>query len=139
MFNNLKTMGVSSSKDSWQQKQLLHLIETDADVQLDLFLKEHPEYVNSKLSNNSTNTMCRATYLGYKNCVVVLVKYGADVNHCSDNGRSPLMWAAYRNHRNIIDYLLENGADTTIHDQTGLDAFELATTLVNYEAALILK
>lgn len=76
-------MGLSSSKDSWQQKQLLHLIELNADGQLDQFLRANPEFVNAKLCNSSTNGMCRATYLGYKNCVVVLLKYGADVNHCS--------------------------------------------------------
>jgi ankyrin repeat protein len=115
------------------------LIELNQGPQLDLFLRENPDLANSKLCNNSTNTICRATYLGYMDCVILLVKHGVDVNHCSQGGRSPLMWAAYRNHTHIIDYLLENGADTTIRDETGLNAFEMAVTLVNYEAALLLR
>lgn len=95
--------------------------------------------VNSKLCNDSTNPMCRATFLGYKNIVVILMKHGADVNQCSENGRTPLMWAAYRNNFRTMDFLLENGADTSIRDKTGLNAFEMATTLVNYECALMLK
>jgi ankyrin repeat protein len=39
----------------------------------------------------------------------------------------------------MIDYLLENGADTSIRDVTGLNAFEMAVTLCNYEAALMLR
>lgn len=49
------------------------------------------------------------------------------------------MWAAYRNHQHVIDYLLDNGADYSIRDETGLNAFEMATTLVNYESALVLR
>ena len=49
------------------------------------------------------------------------------------------MWAAYRNNTKMIDYLLENGADTSIRDVTGLNAFEMAVTLCNYEAALMLR
>jgi ankyrin repeat protein len=96
------------------------------------FLRKNPEMVNSKLCNDSTNTMCRACFLGYKNIVVVLVRHGADVNQCSDKGRSPLMWAVYRNHTHVVDFLLENGADVNICDNTGLNAFELATTIVHY-------
>ena len=133
-------MGLSNSKDSNLQKQLLDCIEKNQDGKLSAFLEEHPEMVNSKLCNNSTNTMCRACFLGYKNIVIILIKKGADVNQCSSNGRSPLMWAAYRNHAHVIDYLLENGADTEIRDSaTKLNAFELAVTLVNYEAAHILR
>ena len=49
------------------------------------------------------------------------------------------MWAAYRNNTAMIDFLLENGADITIRDCTTLNAFEMAVTLCNYEAALMLK
>jgi len=49
------------------------------------------------------------------------------------------MWAVYRNHTHIIDFLLENGADVNIRDNTGLNAFELATTLVHYQSALMLR
>lgn len=109
-------MGLSNSKDTQLQRQLLSFIERNQDGQLDEFLRLHPEMVNSKLCNESTNTMCRACFLGYKNIVVILVKYGADVNQCSQNGRSPLMWAVYRNHTHVIDFLLDNGADVDIRD-----------------------
>ena len=38
----------------------------------------------------------------------------------------------------MIDYFLENGADINKRDVTGLNAFEMAVTLVNYESALLL-
>ena len=132
-------MGLSNSKDTWQQRQLLSFIERNQDGELEQFLRAHPELANSKLCNESTNTMCRASFLGYKNIVVLLVKHGADVNHCSQNGRSPLMWACYRNHTHVIDFLLESGADVSIRDSTGLNAFEMAVTIVNYESALMLR
>ena len=73
-------MGLSSSKDTREQRQVLSFIELNQDGQLDEFLRAHPGLANSKLCNDSTNTMCRASFLGYKNIVVILVKHGANVN-----------------------------------------------------------
>jgi len=101
-------------------------------------LEEHPDYVNTPLCNGSTNGICRASFLGYKNIVNLLLKYGADINLRSSNGRSPLIWAAFREHLDLIDLLLDSGADTSIRDQDGLDAFEVAVIQVNYKAARML-
>ena len=70
--------------------------------------------------------------------MILLLKYGADINIKSSNGRTPLMWAAYRDHIHLVDLLLDSQADTSLTDDDGLNAFEIAVICVNYETARLL-
>lgn len=57
-----------------------------------------------------TNPLCRASYLGHKNICTILLKYGADINIKSSDGRTPLMWCAFRNNDDLAKYIMDNGA-----------------------------
>ena len=79
--------------------------------------------------------MCRATYLGHRNIVGLLLKYGADVNIKSHDGRTSLHWAAFRDNVQLIEFLLENGADRTLVDKDGWNPLDIAIIRINYKAA----
>ena len=79
--------------------------------------------------------MCRATYLGHRNIVGLLIKYGADVNIKSHDGRTSLHWAAFRDNVQLIEFLLENGADRTLVDKDGWNPLDIAIIRINYKAA----
>jgi uncharacterized protein len=76
--------------------------------------------------------MCRAAYLGHRNIVQLLIKFKANINKPSADGRTPLMWAAWRDNVQMIDLLLEHGADTTAVDKDGWNALDLAIVRINY-------
>ena len=63
---------------------------------------------------------------------------GADVNHLTQKGESPLIVSVQRNHKEIIRYLLERGADVNIVSPSGLSAIEYAILPGYYEVALLL-
>ena len=76
----------------------------------------NPEIVNCELINGATNPICNAAFLGYNHIILLLIKYNADVNLRSSDGRTPLMWAAMRGHMTTMEMLLENGADRELTD-----------------------
>ena len=59
-------------------------------------LQRNPELVNCEFFKGTTNPICRATYLGHKNIVSLLIKYKCDINICSSDQKTPLMWASFR-------------------------------------------
>jgi ankyrin repeat protein len=79
-------------------------------------LKDYPQLVNAPLLENTTNPICRVSYLGYRNLILLLLKHGADVNLRSSDGRTGLMWAAFRNNCTVAELLLENGAIIDLED-----------------------
>lgn len=95
--------------------------------------------MNTNLVENTTNPICRSSYLGHQKLVSLLLKYGADINLRSSDGRTPLMWASFRNNTKMIEYLLDNGADLLAEDNQGWNALDIAIIKMNYEAALALK
>jgi ankyrin repeat protein len=82
--------------------------------------------------------MCRATYLGRRNIIVLLLKHDADINKRSFDGRTSLHWAAFRNNTQILELLVSNDADITLEDKDGFNALDLAITRINYRAAYYL-
>jgi hypothetical protein len=69
----------------------------------------------------------------------LLLKYGADINLRSSDGRTPLHWAAFRNNTAMVEFLLDNGSDMTIEDEKGWNPMDLCIVKMNYDCALILK
>jgi len=95
--------------------------------------------VNTNLVENTTNPICRASYLGHQKIVSLLIKYGADINLRSSDGRTPLMWAAFRNNVKMCEILLDYEADIRLEDEKGWNALDICIIKMNYEAALFLK
>lgn len=101
-------------------------------------LKKHPELAQCEFYNGTTNPVCRATYLGHRNIVMLLLKHGADVNKRSSDQRHALIWASFRDNVPMIEFLLDNGADLNLVDKDGWNALDIAIIRINYQAARIL-
>jgi uncharacterized protein len=89
-------------------------------------LQKQSNLATCEFYNGTTNPVCRATYLGHRNILSLLLKYGADVNKACSQQRTPLIWAAFRGNSQMIEYLLENGADINHVDKDGWNALDTA-------------
>ena len=101
-------------------------------------LKENPKLAMCEFYNGTTNPMCRATFLGHKNIVQLLLKFGADINKRSKDLRTPLMWASIRDNVSMIELLLEHSPDLLAVDAEGWNALDHAILKINYKAARLL-
>lgn len=61
-----------------------------------------------------------AAHQGNKDCVRLLLQYGADVTKVNREGKSALHLAAAQNRAAIVQMLLEAGADANLQDQVGM-------------------
>ena len=98
-------------------------------------LKEHPKLAQCEFYSGTTNPMCRATFLGHRNIVSLLIKYGSDINKKSHDLRTPLCWAAWRNNIEMIDLIMQSSPDVQCVDKDGWNALDLAIIRINYKAA----
>ena len=128
-------MGNSESR---QINWFLDAIICGRDNDVAKMLKDNPELAKCEFHNGTTNPMCRATYLGRRNIIVLLLKHGADINKRSFDGRTSLHWAAFRNNIQILELLVSNDVDITLEDKDGFNALDLAITRINYRAAYYL-
>ena len=124
----------------YSKEKLKDLILSGDEDKLDKFLQEHPEIVNAPLMGGNTNPICRASYLGKRNMIAILLKHGADVNiRCGGKGNTGLMWAAWRNYIKTVEFLLEAGADLKTTNFEGENALDISIYRMSYETALFLK
>ena len=80
-----------------QSSKLLEAIQKNEVATASEIIKEHKEkIVNIKLCGGRTNPLCRATWLDHRDIAKLLIKYGADINTPSIDGKTPLIWAAMR-------------------------------------------
>ena len=101
-------------------------------------IKKNPNLVSEPLYGGATNPICRASWLGYRSIILVLLENGANINQCSSDGRSPLMWAAAKGDVKTMALLLDKGAKVDHEDEKGLNAFDLCVCKIIYPAALFL-
>lgn len=95
-------------------------------------LKKHPKLALCEFYGGTTNPVCRATYLGHRNIVSLLLKYGADINKRSGDQRTPVIWAAFRDNVQMLQFLVDNGADITLVDKDGNNALDVAINRINF-------
>jgi ankyrin repeat protein len=95
-------------------------------------LKKNPKLALIEFYNGTTNPMCRATYMGHRNIVSLLLKYGADINKRSSDQRTPLIWASFRDNVPMIQFLVDSGADITCVDKDGYNALDIAIIRINF-------
>lgn len=84
------------SAESRQVNELLEAILCGREGKVTRLLQKEPKLAKCEFYGGVTNPMCRGTYLGHRNIVALLLKNGADVNACSRDKRSPLIWASFR-------------------------------------------
>ena len=95
-------------------------------------LLESGANVNAATSHGQTALILA----GNANIVEKLLSYEADANKQTNDGWTALMRAARRNNKDIVILLLDNGADTTLTNNKGKTAEQLACL---YEVANLIK
>ena len=128
-------MGSSHSKE---QDWFLEAILCGQDGKVAKYLKKNPELAKCEFFNGTTNPVCRATYLGHRNILSLILKYGADINKRSSDQRTPVIWAAFRDNVQMLEFLKDNGADMFAVDKDGYNALDIAIIRINYQAARFL-
>ena len=117
------------------QDQFLDSLIRNSDKEVYEMLKKYPQLANQPLHKATTNPICRASYMGYRNIVIILLENGADINMRSSDGRTPFMWAAFKGDLKLIDLLAERGSKIELEDENGLNAFDLAVCQMLYKTA----
>ena len=125
-------MGTIVSKKKRQESDFYEAVVGDQSGAASDLIRANPDLVNCTFHGGITNAMCRATYMGNKNIILVLLKHGANPNITSSDDRSPLHWAAFRGFVDIMEILIDAGADPSLLDKDGLTCFELALIRVQY-------
>ena len=94
----------------------------------------------SDITIEMTNPIWRASYLGKRGMVAIILKNGGDINlPWSGKGNTPLMWAAWRNNLKMVEFLVESGADIEALNNEGQNALDICIIRMSYESALFLK
>ena len=101
-------------------------------------LKKNPKLALCEFFDGTTNPVCRATYMGHRNIVSLLLKYGADINKRSSDSRTPLIWASFRDNLPMMTFLIESGADLNAVDKDGYNALDIAIIRINFKASKLL-
>ena len=94
------------------QKSLLELLLEGADVN------------NAKMSDDGSTPLMLAAQYNYVNCVDLLLKEGADVNICDDEGNAALLKAADK--FESLKLLIQAGADVNVTNDSKRSALMVA-------------
>lgn len=126
------------SAESRQEGYFLEAILCGRDAAAARLLKENPKLANCSFYHGATNPMCRAAFLGHRNIVQLILKYGGDINARSSDQRTPLHWAAWRDDHQMAEFLISNSPDLTAVDKDGWNALDLAIIRINFKVAKVL-
>ena len=69
----------------------------------------------------------------------MLVRNGAAINSLTSDGWTPLMTAAFKGNPELVRYLLDEGADSSLKNQEGKTALDIAGSANNTEIINMLK
>ena len=106
---------------------LVHALECNREGEVAKILKDDQNLASSELLGGQTNPMCRASYLGKKNMINLLLEAGANVDQADGKkGNTGLMWCASRDLPKMIEFLLAKGADPNLTNNEGFNALDVA-------------
>jgi hypothetical protein len=119
------------------QTALLDAIQKNEVAKVNEIVKVHTTtIVNCKLVSGKTNPLCRAAWLGHQDIVQILLKYGAEIDTPSFDGKTAVMWSAIRHNMEMAVYLSEEcKADLQLRDNAGFNVFDICIYRLNYEMA----
>lgn len=126
------------NEQSRQEGYFLEAILCGKEGQCAKMLKKNPKLALCEFYDGTTNPVCRATYMGHRNIVSLLIKYGADINKRSSDKRTPLIWASFRDNCQMMQFLVDSGADVNAVDKDGHNALDIAIIRINFQAAKFL-
>ena len=116
----------------------LDTILLDQEAECLKFIQQHPELVSIPLYANATNPICRASWLGHRNIILLLLKHGASLEQTSSDGRTPLIWASAKGNTRTMQVLIEQGANLRHEDNEQVNCFDICVIKSLYKAALYL-
>jgi len=73
------------SGHSREEGYFLEAILCGRDGRVAKMLQKNPKLANCTFFNGTTNPMCRAAYLGHRNIMSLLLKFGGDINKRSSD------------------------------------------------------
>ncbi|CAB9512699.1 ankyrin 3, node of Ranvier (ankyrin G) [Seminavis robusta] len=119
----------SSLKQTWKQKQFESTLLTACNgglvSRIRRLLEQQGDYITPNFENeHGTTPLHYAT--GHRDCVQVLLEFGADINFQNDKGDSPLHWAVFFGKPGPIHLLLNGGANPTLVNHKGQTPLQMA-------------
>ena len=122
-INNLIDNSNTNIKDNKGRTALMHAINTE-DIKTVNMLLEHHADIN--IQDNNGNTALMRAVVSSNKTTKTLLKTDIDVNQKDSSGDTALMVAARDNNVRAIITLVKAGADTTIKNNAGLTANDIA-------------
>ncbi|TRY79843.1 hypothetical protein TCAL_08837 [Tigriopus californicus] len=80
------------------------------------------------IMNNKWTPLIIACSAGHEDVVRLLIGAGAQINACTDQGRSGLLYACSRNRDKIVKLLLDEHADINLQDKLGASPLHRAAS-----------
>jgi uncharacterized protein len=135
-FKNIYDMVVNESifrgpsKDELDDRLVRHprgLMKSIAHGDYDMVRRMLEAGANANMADfNWSSALYIASGYGYTPIVSLLLKHGADVDAANNYNETPLLTAACAGHAETVRVLLAAGADTSIKDEDGWKAEDLA-------------
>ena len=88
------------------------VIKNDIDGLKQTLLEDSQGGVTYKDDRGGDTALHKASFLGFLDCVELLLKYGASVDEENDNKSTPLIKASFAGQVKCVEVLLKAGADT---------------------------
>ncbi|XP_057300328.1 inversin-B-like [Hydractinia symbiolongicarpus] len=106
----------------------IHLLAINGNkIQLSEYIRTKKDAVDEE--DNMRRTPLIYSVLGDRvDCVLVLLKAGANINKCDVDKRTALHWAAYQGNHKLVKLLISYGANCIARDKEGRTALHLSAS-----------